>query len=341
MSLPSNPQQLAALAQGFRRLDKKTLLSIQAKLLAKIAGYGDNPDIDALNRASVQFRNLPATAQVAARTLVIQGNAISGWTLDQGNDPVLGPPYPPVNYQLYIARGTCPPQTTCLAPAQTTSAGTFPAATQPGPNVTRLSWTVPCIIITAAVTAPQPNGRVDVSLGNTYSAFPAKTTMNVYWQRYGDTSYNVAATHTNTSNTDSGVTTAVMADNGDNTSTVTLAGGSYQFTPVDPYPTGAGAVLHWDDGREVIIISITNATTAIVNPSGGSATHAAQQFTMYENTPLVGFELENNTGPGEGALSLVPIYITLTATINGTLRTLSSNVYPVSLFHNTGGAPHI
>lgn len=229
--------------------------------------------------------------------------------LDQGNDPVLGPPFAPVLYRAY------------LYDSRTGQGERAPGVGLPPANTTRISWTVPDILVSGSVSDTPPNTEVTVTINN-YANFPAKTTRNIYWKLPAGSGYVVADTATNNTSASSGATTAAMANNGDNTSTVTLSGGSYVFTPSASTHVDAGAVLHWNDGTEVIIVSVTNATTAIVD---GGATKAAQQFTMYEVGPMAPVVLDGGVvAPNYGFI--VPIYVTFTATVNGAARTITSNV---------------
>lgn len=79
-----------------------------------------------------------------------------------------------------------------------------------------------------------------------------------------------AGTGTTPTADDSGTTVAVQA-----TTTVTISGGSFTFTNT---ATDAGKMIKWDSGEEARIVTITDATHAVV---ANSATVGSGQFTVY------------------------------------------------------------
>lgn len=90
-----------------------------------------------------------------------------------------------------------------------------------------------------------------------------------------------AGTGTTPTADDSGLTTAAQSG-----TTVTLSGGAFTFTNTG---TDAGKMIKWDTGEEARIVTITDATHAVV---ANSATVAAAQFTVYR-TNQVGLTTES------------------------------------------------
>lgn len=308
MSLPtSNPVKLAELAQPLRRLGPRTRLAVRAHMLAIKKGGTVNPQ--ALVDAALPYRQLPANLLGSIGTLLMLNKEFPNYFVDEGNDPILGPPYSPLPYQAYLRRNA--------------SGSLAPGTPEPAANTTRISWTVPDILLDATVDNNPPNTEVTVTVNN-FTVFPGKTIKRVMWKRPADSAYSAADTYSNVSDTtSSGATTAALSDNGDNTCTVTLAGGSYTFG-TNPTPNGPGCVLHWNDGQEVVLVTRLSATTATVDAPPWGRTKAAQQFTMYNTGPFPNPTVIDGGTVGELGFT-VPIYMTLSATVNGVTRTIYSN----------------
>lgn len=92
--------------------------------------------------------------------------------------------------------------------------------------------------------------------------------------------YAVAGTGNTPTKDDSGVTTATQA-----LTTVTLAGGAFVFTNT---ATDAGKMIKWDSGQEARIVTVTDATHAVVSVSQAVG---AGEFTVYR-TNQVGLTTE-------------------------------------------------